>query len=128
MSIFSPTNEEEKSYAASAPRRIQISRRRGWRMPPNAVKVDRSTRWGNPFAVGAAEHGGIPFADGPLTAERAVALYRGMVEAKLRDHPDMLEPLRGRDLACWCPFDQPCHADVLLDLANRPRGAEGDAA
>ena len=27
--------------------------------------------------------------------------------------------LRGRDLACWCPLDQPCHADVLLELANR---------
>lgn len=32
--------------------------------------------------------------------------------------PD-LAPLRGRDLACWCPLDQPCHADVLLELANR---------
>ena len=31
--------------------------------------------------------------------------------------PD-LEPLRGHDLACWCPLDQPCHADVLLELAN----------
>lgn len=27
--------------------------------------------------------------------------------------------LRGKDLACWCPLDQPCHADVLLELANR---------
>jgi hypothetical protein len=27
--------------------------------------------------------------------------------------------LRGRDLACWCPLDQPCHADVLLEIANR---------
>jgi hypothetical protein len=27
--------------------------------------------------------------------------------------------LRGKDLACWCRLDQPCHADVLLDLANR---------
>lgn len=31
-----------------------------------------------------------------------------------------LAPLRGRDLACWCPLDQPCHADVLLELANLP--------
>lgn len=32
--------------------------------------------------------------------------------------PD-LEPLRGRDLVCWCPLDGlPCHADVLLELAN----------
>lgn len=26
--------------------------------------------------------------------------------------------LAGRDLACWCPLDQPCHADVLLEIAN----------
>lgn len=31
-----------------------------------------------------------------------------------------LEELRGKDLACWCALDQPCHADVLLELANRP--------
>lgn len=31
--------------------------------------------------------------------------------------------LVGRDLACWCPLDQPCHADVLLELAN-PAGYE----
>lgn len=37
----------------------------------------------------------------------------------LPQRPD-LEPLRGHDLACWCPLDQPCHADVLLELANRP--------
>ena len=30
----------------------------------------------------------------------------------------LLEPLRGRDLVCWCPLDKPCHADVLLELAN----------
>jgi uncharacterized protein DUF4326 len=28
--------------------------------------------------------------------------------------------LRGRDLACWCPLDVPCHADVLLEVANQP--------
>ena len=33
--------------------------------------------------------------------------------------PDWLAPLRGHDLACWCPLDQPCHADVLLELANQ---------
>ncbi len=32
--------------------------------------------------------------------------------------------LRGKDLACWCGLDQPCHADVLLEWANAPGGAE----
>ena len=31
---------------------------------------------------------------------------------------DIRNELRGHDLACWCPLDQPCHADVLLELAN----------
>ena len=39
------------------------------------------------------------------------------------DDADLAE-LRGRDLACWCPLDQPCHADVLLELANAPDPAE----
>ncbi|SII07108.1 Uncharacterised protein [Mycobacteroides abscessus subsp. abscessus] len=31
---------------------------------------------------------------------------------------DRMTELAGHDLACWCPLDQPCHADVLLELAN----------
>ncbi|ETX26587.1 DUF4326 domain-containing protein [Roseivivax isoporae] len=33
---------------------------------------------------------------------------------------EIIRELRGKDLACWCPLDQPCHADVLLEIANRP--------
>jgi hypothetical protein len=40
----------------------------------------------------------------------------------LTEHPEIADraraELRGHDLACWCPLDQPCHADVLLELAN----------
>lgn len=36
---------------------------------------------------------------------------------------EVREELRGKDLACWCPLDQPCHADVLLELANAPEAA-----
>lgn len=31
---------------------------------------------------------------------------------------DRLHELRGHDLVCWCPLDSPCHADVLLELAD----------
>lgn len=49
-----------------SPKRVQLSRAAGWRMPKNTVKVDRSTRWGNPFKL----HG-----DGkPMTADAAVLL------------------------------------------------------
>ena len=52
--------------------------------------------------------------------EEVVAMYREML-GKLppEDLEALLAPLKRRDLACWCPQDEPCHADVLLELANR---------
>lgn len=107
---------------ADAPLRIRLSRAKGWRLPDNTVKVDRSTLWGNPFVVGI---------DG--TAVYCVQLYRMMLaamhcltsEATLaaqeRAHRHVsrhIANLRGKNLACWCALDKPCHADVLLELAN----------
>ncbi|MCX5569646.1 DUF4326 domain-containing protein [Kaistia nematophila] len=111
---------------SGSPIRVQLSRRKGWRMPFNTVKVDRATGYGNPFVVG--EWPGQAFADymaGDPTvrdAEHAVALYRKLLikhAAKSDDTVDALLKLRGKNLACWCRLDQPCHADVLLELANR---------
>lgn len=90
-------------------------------MPANTVKVDRTTRWGNHIRVG--ETRGIGYS--PWTAEDAVAQFRDDVEAMIdTDRPDGsepldLSPLRGKNLACWCGLDEPCHADVWLELANR---------
>jgi len=28
--------------------------------------------------------------------------------------------LAGKNLACWCPLNKHCHADLLLELANEP--------
>jgi hypothetical protein len=39
-----------------------------------------------------------------------------MIRGELRNQ---IHELRGKNLACWCPLNQPCHADVLLELANR---------
>lgn len=88
--------------------RIQRRRSAGWRMPEGAVYVGRPTRWGNPFphdgtAAGRAE---------------VVAAYRDLVDADPALQAAARRLLAGRDLACWCPLDQPCHADVLLDVAN----------
>jgi hypothetical protein len=96
------------------PQRIQLRRTKGWRMPPNTVKVDRSTQWGNhDFIVGE---------DGD--AEFCVDMFHHDLDKFSVFHPDEYEafiaPLRGQDLACWCALDQPCHADVLLELANAP--------
>ena len=57
----------------------------------------------------------------PETSEQAVAMYRLMMlfaTSDLADDPIDLSPLRGKDLCCWCPLDKPCHADILLELAN----------
>lgn len=64
------------------------------------------------------------------TPAEVVDLYRAWLPGELRRgrlamrcgrqvvEPYDLDELRGRDMACWCPLDQPCHADVLLHIAN----------
>jgi hypothetical protein len=84
--------------------RIQLRRTAGWRKPPGAVVVARPSRWGNPFPAGHHR-----------TVEEAVALYREWIADQA---DDVRAELAGRDLCCWCPLDRPCHADVLLELAN----------
>ncbi|OBB15480.1 hypothetical protein A5731_00490 [Mycolicibacterium conceptionense] len=105
------------------PERIQRKRTKGWRMPEGAIYVGRGSQWGNPWRVGdrlltvarppLGETGyGREFV---ITPEIAVAFYR---QAFALDYPDIVDALRGHDLACWCPLDSPCHADVLLEIAN----------
>lgn len=91
------------------PRRIQVKRKKGWRMPSGAVYVGRPTRWGNPFRPGE---------EAAARAE-VVALFAEMFAALPEpEQAELLAPLRGRDLACWCPLGEPCHADYLLVRAN----------
>lgn len=68
--------------------------------------------------------GSIEFGDGTVRTMadhcQGIALgAAGLFPAPVLPAPpsDFTE-LCGRDLACWCPSDQPCHADVLLELAN----------
>ena len=89
------------------PQRLQRSRRKGGRLPDDAVVVTRPTKWGNPHAleIGRAE---------------AVARYReDLLAGRLAIRvDDVKRELRERDLACYCPLSEPCHADVLLAIAN----------
>lgn len=98
------------------PQRIQLKRTKGWRMPENTVKVDRTTKWGNPFVIG-----GGPLGRFALDHEGAVGFFREMLaDPELREaagYPTDLTPLAGKNLACWCSGPH-CHADVLLELAN----------
>lgn len=113
------------------PVRVQLSRKKGWRLQEasraanglEAVKVDRTTKWGNPFKVGE---------DG--TTAECVDLYRALlagylcltskasIELQTKSHAVVaayIADLRGKNLACWCRKDRECHADVLLEIANR---------
>lgn len=97
----------------ATPKRIQLSRKRGWHMPPNAARVDRQSRWGNPYVVGEIN----PLTGQEITQELAVDLYRQFVDC----WPSTLRAiarreLAGKDLACWCRAELACHASVLLEL------------
>jgi hypothetical protein len=102
------------------PKRIQRKRVKGWRMPANTVYVGRPTDWGNQFVVG---FGCDPF----IVASHWLARHKfeQWIEKEKQLYPnwfaEWLAPLRGKNLACWCPLDQPCHADVLLKLANEEK-------
>ena len=126
----------------TTPQRVQRSRQKGWRKPPNTVIVTRPWKFGNPFAakVPGGEHGLAT-----MTREHLVEDFREWLTTPLfagkspRGRDSMLgvpysardrilenlHELRGKNLACWCPLTQPCHADVLLELANTevPRDA-----
>jgi hypothetical protein len=92
------------------PHRIRLSRARGWRKPEGVIVVARPTLWGNPYRPG------------DTTASRADAVQRyedDLRAGRLRfTVDDARERLAGSDLACWCSLDGPCHADVLLRVAN----------
>jgi len=104
----------------TTPKRIQLSRARGWKKPEGAIVVSRPTRWGNPFVATKTQPASIGRAE-------AVDFYRRMLESgRLAvTVADVRTELAGKDLCCWCPLPDPgepdlCHAAVLLATANRP--------
>lgn len=98
---------------------VRVRRSRREKLPSGAVYVGRPTKWGNPWRI----HGSI-------TRDIAVARFRADLLAAIEDPwgsphdiefrvmAESLDELRGRNLACWCPLDEECHADVLLEVAN----------
>ena len=84
------------------PKRIQRKRAKGWRMPPGTVYVGRPTKWGNLYA----------------TKEQFQRHIESDTIGGTRLRVDARAELRDKNLCCWCPLDKPCHADVLLKIAN----------
>jgi len=125
------------------PVRLQLSRKKGFNLQAHsrsvngldAVSVARGSMWGNPYRVGQREY--ISQAQArrwgwtlPCTlshchtnAEAVRRFSRTLrhvyeQETDCRTKNRIRENLKGKNLACWCPLDQPCHADVLLEIAN----------
>ena len=97
------------------PERIQRKRTKGWRMPPDTVYVGRPSKFGNPCS--------IKDSGSPEQAVEDFRYYMGVDDdapehfgKALRERA--IKELRGKNLACWCSLDGPCHADVLLEIAN----------
>lgn len=109
------------------PKRIQRRRTKGFKLPEGAICVTRPGEYGNPFKVGHRyaegdsflRHYGEYLDDGVVTSENCLVVFAAYCANRLRVEPEWLEPLRGRDLACWCPATSDnCHAAILLRLAN----------
>lgn len=88
------------------PQRIQRKRTRGWKMPPNTIYVGRPTKWGNRFTI--KEYG----------LEKALEYYEASIKSNIKTGLIDISELKGKNLACFCRLDQPCHSDILLKLAN----------
>lgn len=109
------------------PVRIQRKRTKGWKWPEGAVYVGRPSQWGNPWKVNHAFCGcgseGVCLHTSMRchTPAAAVEAFRRDIEEDLISSKTYIRrELNGKDLACWCPLDRPCHADVLLEIANAP--------
>lgn len=105
----------------SDPKRIQLLRTKGWRKPAGVIVVSRPSKWGNPYRVGETYVRRRPYGTHDRftvhDATEAVRLYRRWLFTQEHSY-NLIPELKGHDLACWCPLDKPCHADVLLELAN----------
>lgn len=97
------------------PLRIQRSRKKGYRLPDDAVYVGRPTMWGNPFETAEEFRQWLAHVvpcEMTLTDFMRLVPVREAIEARVKE-------LRGKQLACWCSLDKPCHADGLAELANK---------
>jgi hypothetical protein len=98
-------------------------------MPPNTVKVDRTTMFGNPFPAEQQGHSGSVrmyrlWIEGKLPkgaiSDRAMKLLATRRELALAALPS----LKGKNLACWCQLPKAgepdvCHAAVLLEIVRQ---------
>jgi hypothetical protein len=86
---------------------MKVWNKRDTNCPKDVIYVGRPSKWGNPFKLHIESNRLL-----------VISAFRDYAKAKLESDPHWLDELRGRDLVCWCA-PLPCHADVLLKLANQ---------
>jgi hypothetical protein len=137
VTILVATKQKIKKDREMKPIRIQRRRTKGWRMPKNTVYVGRGSKFGNPFRVGGlfkigdvdnksqfkmswCECLNASYNDGSFQLiknnKMAVDFYMKLID---KHPPKNIQDIKGKNLACWCPLDSPCHADILLELVNK---------
>jgi hypothetical protein len=142
--VTTSSHSSANTTVGCCPVRVQRKRTKGWKMPENTVYVGRGTKWGNPFKIVPVKHGWHVVAeeDGKEHVILKTDDYTKAVNLSLESYQYWLMPytnkdgdidkfflstaqyesivleLKGKNLACWCPLDKPCHADILLRLAN----------
>ena len=82
-----------------------FNKRRPSEIPSGAVYVGRPSQWGNPFSKSGRD--------------KNIEDFREYAEKRIQREPSWLNPLKGKSLICWCS-PQPCHADILIEMANKP--------
>lgn len=132
----------------NTPQRIQRKRTKGWKNPANTVYVGRGTPYGNPFKVVSfgkkwrvvtepspvnslilyinceseydtkqqAQAAAVRCYEIKISPSENAGKYAKMYAELLSD--EIRENLKGKNLSCWCAPGDPCHADVLLKIAN----------
>lgn len=118
------------------PIRVQRKRTKGYKMPDNTISVTRPGKWGNPFQIGdlikignGKSQGEFSYLkclypkynDGSFMELKTVKDVVASYKEYLTKYPSKdIKELKGKNLACWCKVGEPCHADILLEFANKP--------
>jgi len=108
-STLSSSPNSGNTNVSCCPVRVQRKRVKGWRMPENTVYVGRPTKYGNPYQVSCQATDEF--------RKQQIEKYKQSMSVMLKQ--DAVKELKGKNLACFCSLDKPCHADVLLEIANR---------
>jgi hypothetical protein len=99
------------------PIRIQRKRTKGWRMPENTINCTRPCKYGNPFKIGDPSPQNYKVI---IDRQHSIELFELMIESmkEAGTFDTYIQPLKGKNLACFCSLSTPCHVDVLLIEAN----------